>query len=82
MDAIVDVVVEVLRGSRNKYEVDELGGVRFDRRLPGAFAFPADYGYVRGAVGTDANPSTPSCSWWRPPIPASGCRPAWWGCSG
>lgn len=56
MDAIVDVVVEVPRGSRNKYEVDELGEVRFDRRLPGAFAFPADYGYIRGAIGTDGEP--------------------------
>jgi inorganic pyrophosphatase len=56
MDAIVDVVVEVPRGSRNKYEVDERGGVRFDRRLPGAFAFPADYGYIPGAVGSDGEP--------------------------
>ncbi len=54
MDPIVDVVVEVPRGSRNKYEVDPGGGVRFDRRLPGAFAFPADYGYIPDAVGTDA----------------------------
>lgn len=56
MDPSVDVVVEVPRGSRNKYEVDEHGEVRFDRRLPGAFAFPADYGYIRGALGTDGEP--------------------------
>ncbi len=56
MDPIVDVVVEVPRGSRNKYEVDEHGLVRFDRRLPGAFAFPADYGYIPGAVGSDGEP--------------------------
>lgn len=52
-DAIVDVVVEVPHGSRNKYEVDERGRVRFDRRLPGAFAFPADYGYVPDTVSSD-----------------------------
>lgn len=56
MDPSVDVVVEVPRGSRNKYEVDEHGEVRFDRRLPGAFAFPADYGYIPGAVGSDGEP--------------------------
>jgi inorganic pyrophosphatase len=56
MSATVDVVVEVPRGSRNKYEVDHEGVVRFDRRLPGAFAFPADYGYIPGAVGSDGDP--------------------------
>jgi inorganic pyrophosphatase len=55
-DVVVDVVVEVPRGSRNKYEIDANGQVRFDRRLPGAFAFPADYGHIPGAVGTDGEP--------------------------
>jgi inorganic pyrophosphatase len=56
VNATVDVVVEVPRGSRNKYEVDPDGVVRFDRRLPGAFAFPADYGYIPGTVGSDGDP--------------------------
>lgn len=30
--------------------------MRFDRRLPGAFAFPADYGFVPDAVGNDGEP--------------------------
>jgi len=56
-EATVEVVVEVPRGSRNKYEVDRHGGqVRFDRRLPGSFAFPADYGFVPDAVGSDGEP--------------------------
>ena len=55
-DAGVEVVVEVPRGSRNKYEVDVQGRVRFDRRLPGSFAFPADYGFVPGTVGSDGEP--------------------------
>ena len=55
-DASVEVVVEVPRGSRNKYEVDADGRVRFDRRLPGSFAFPADYGFVPGTVGSDGEP--------------------------
>lgn len=52
----VEVVVETPRNSRNKYEVDERGVVFFARRLPGAFAFPADYGFVPDAVGTDGEP--------------------------
>jgi inorganic pyrophosphatase len=55
-DATVEVVVEVPRGSRNKYEVDAHGRVRFDRRLPGSFAFPADYGFVPDTVGSDGEP--------------------------
>ena len=56
MDDLVDVVVETPRNSRNVYEVDRQGRVRFDRRLPGSFAYPADYGYVLGASGSDGEP--------------------------
>ncbi len=56
MEDVVEVVVETPRSSRNVYEVDPQGGVRFDRRLPGSFAFPADYGYVVGATGSDGEP--------------------------
>jgi inorganic pyrophosphatase len=53
----LDVVVEIPRGSRNKYECDEERGViRFDRRLVGAVTFPADYGFVPGTVGEDGDP--------------------------
>jgi inorganic pyrophosphatase len=53
----IDVVVETPRGSRNKYEMDEKSGViRLDRRLPGSFAFPADYGYVPDTIGSDDEP--------------------------
>jgi inorganic pyrophosphatase len=53
---LIDVIVETPRSSRNVYEVDDHGNVRFDRRLPGSFAFPADYGYVVGATGSDGEP--------------------------
>jgi inorganic pyrophosphatase len=56
MAEIVDVVVETPRGSCNKYAVDEGGVIRFDRRLPRSVAFPADYGFVPGATGTDGEP--------------------------
>jgi inorganic pyrophosphatase len=53
MTATVDVVIEVPRGSRNKFEVDHDGVVWFDRRLPGSMTFPADYGFVPGTVASD-----------------------------
>jgi inorganic pyrophosphatase len=56
VENIVEVVVETPRSSRNVYEVDDRGQVRFDRRLPGSFAFPADYGYIIGATGSDGEP--------------------------
>jgi inorganic pyrophosphatase len=56
VDSIVEVVVEIPRDSRNVYEVDDQGRIRFDRRLPGPFAYPADYGYVVGATGSDGEP--------------------------
>jgi len=56
MDDRVEVVVETPRNSRNVYEVDDAGCVWFDRRLPGSFAYPADYGYVVGATGSDGEP--------------------------
>ncbi len=56
MDEYVDVIVETPRSSRNVYEVDQQGKVHFDRRLPGSFAYPADYGYIVGATGSDGEP--------------------------
>ena len=56
MNELVEVVIETPRGSRNVYEVDGTGRVFFDRRLPGSFAYPADYGYVVGALGSDGEP--------------------------
>ena len=53
----VEVVVKTPRSSRNRCEVDHaIGVVRFDRRLPGAFASPADDGYVAAATGSDGEP--------------------------
>jgi inorganic pyrophosphatase len=56
-DHAVDVVVEVPRGSRNKYEWDpKIALMRLDRRVPGAVSFPADYGYVRETCSVDGDP--------------------------
>src|SRR6266542_3988407 len=44
-EGCVHVVIEIPRGSRNKYEIDHTTGTVFlDRRLFTATAYPADYG--------------------------------------
>jgi inorganic pyrophosphatase len=52
-----DVVIEVPRGSRNKYEMDhERGQIRLDRTLFTSMTYPADYGYVPGTLAEDGDP--------------------------
>ena len=53
----VDVVVEVPKGSRNKFEWDQaVGAIRLDRELFTATRYPADYGFVVGTVAEDGDP--------------------------
>ena len=52
-----DVVVEVPKGSRNKYEWDsELGVMRLDRQLFTATRYPAEYGFVPDTRALDGDP--------------------------
>ena len=51
------VVIEIPRGSRNKYEIDHEGGrVFLDRRLFTATTYPADYGFVPDTLAGDGDP--------------------------
>ena len=44
-------LVEIPRGSRNKYEYDERTGTMWlDRRLFSSVVFPADYGFLEGTL--------------------------------
>jgi inorganic pyrophosphatase len=52
-----DVVIEIPRGSRNKYEYDhEHHVIRLDRRLFSATVYPADYGFIPDTLGEDGDP--------------------------
>ncbi len=52
----VRVVVEVPKGSRNKYEYDRKSGrIKLDRVLFSAVHYPADYGYVEGTLAEDGD---------------------------
>ncbi len=50
-------VVEIPKGSRNKYEYDpELGGVKLDRFLSASVVYPTDYGFVPETLAPDGDP--------------------------
>src|SRR5207237_8541332 len=53
----VEVIVEIPKGSRNKYEMDhESGAVWLDRMLFTATQYPTDYGFIPGTLGEDGDP--------------------------
>ena len=52
-----DVLVEIPRGSRNKYEYDfDLKRMRFDRMLFSSMMYPADYGFIPETLALDGDP--------------------------
>lgn len=52
-----DVLVEIPKGERNKYEVDHHSGrLRLDRTLFTATQYPTDYGYIENTLGQDGDP--------------------------
>jgi inorganic pyrophosphatase len=53
---VVEVVVEIPRGSRNKYEYDETASVfRLDRVLSSAVFYNFDYGFIAGTRADDGD---------------------------
>ncbi len=52
----VDALVEIPRGSRNKYEVDEATGrIRLDRVLYSSVHYPTDYGFIPDTLAPDGD---------------------------
>ena len=50
-------VIEIPRGSKNKFEVDhKTGRVFLDRVLYTAFTYPTDYGFFENTLGLDGDP--------------------------
>ena len=50
-------IIEIPKGSRNKYEVDhETGRVFLDRVLYTSFVYPTDYGFFENTLGLDGDP--------------------------
>jgi inorganic pyrophosphatase len=76
---VLEAVVEIPAGSRNKYEYDEHAGVfRLDRVLSSAVYYNFDYGFVEGTRADDgdhtdvllliAQPTFTGCRVWTRPV--------------
>ncbi|EQD40620.1 Inorganic pyrophosphatase, partial [mine drainage metagenome] len=51
---LVEVVVEIPKGSRNKYEMDHLTHrIRLDRVLHSSVHYPTDYGFIPETLAED-----------------------------
>lgn len=52
-----DVVIEIPKGQRNKYEMDhQTGRIRLDRMLFTSTRYPADYGFIEHTLAEDGDP--------------------------
>ncbi|HWG65480.1 MAG TPA: inorganic diphosphatase [Streptosporangiaceae bacterium] len=52
-----DVVIEIPKGQRNKYEMDHhTGRIRLDRMLFTSTRYPSDYGFIENTLADDGDP--------------------------
>ena len=52
-----DVLIEIPKGTRNKYELDKkTGRMRLDRMLFTSTRYPTDYGFIEDTLGEDGDP--------------------------
>lgn len=57
MTKTFDVLIEIPKGSRNKYEYDfKLKKVRYDRMIFSSMMYPADYGFIPETLALDSDP--------------------------
>lgn len=60
--ASVNMLVEIPKGSRNKYEWDdELNAIKLDRFLFSSVVYPTDYGFIPHTDGEDGDPLDAMC---------------------
>jgi len=53
----IEAIIEIPKGTRNKYEYDHNRHAIFlDRRLFSATFYPADYGFISGTLAEDGDP--------------------------
>ena len=53
----IDVIIEIPRGTRNKYEYDhEQHLIRLNRHLTSSMGYPAEYGFIPDTLGGDGDP--------------------------
>lgn len=70
-NTIFDVVIEIPKGERNKYEFDKNKGmIRLDRITNSSMVYPADYGYIPNTLADDGDPLDAMVILTLPTIPA------------
>ena len=52
----IEVVIEIPKGTRNKYEADATGAIWLDRLLFTSTRYPEDYGYIPRTIAEDGDP--------------------------
>jgi len=68
----VSVMIEIPKGSRNKYEYDPVRKmVKFDRMLFSAVHYPSDYGFIYDTLAQDGDALDALVLVWEPTFP--GC---------
>ncbi len=71
-EIVLDIMIEIPKGSRNKYEYDKkLKRIRFDRTLFSAVHYPMDYGFILNTLAEDEDPLDAMVLLWEPTFP--GC---------
>ena len=54
---VVDALIEIPLGSKNKYELDkQTGRIKLDRVLYAAMIYPAEYGIIEHTLAPDGDP--------------------------
>ena len=68
----LDVIIEIPKGSRNKYEYDhKTESIKLDRFLFSSVVYPTDYGFIPDTLGQDGDPLDVMCCVSEPTFP--GC---------
>jgi inorganic pyrophosphatase len=69
---VESVLIEIPKGSRNKYEYDkEKKVIKFDRMLYSSMVYPCDYGFFPNTLALDGDPLDAMVLTWEPTFP--GC---------
>lgn len=57
MKHIVDSVIEIPLGTKNKYEIDKKSGkIRLSRVQYSSMTYPSEYGFIEGTLAPDGDP--------------------------
>lgn len=57
MNDVVECVIEIPMGTKNKYEVDKKRNkIKLDRVLYSALSYPEEYGYIENTLSADGDP--------------------------